>query len=585
VSGISLVGMADRNVRPRTGEGGEGAVHSAGGGGSGGAGGADGAGGAGGAGGAFGYRVPAQPNVSLSANGHPQMGVGNTLGLVSRMEVVEPNNRSFQNLPDTRRGQTQRIYVPDHKFKMVTFYSHKGGVAKTTNLYTTAFTLASAGERVLVVDADHQRNLTQFALSWSATHPPEGVVVNPRGSIANFSQQMGNEDTVLTAVEQVFYPPQDTPGTVRVPKLWRWRSMHNLYLLAGDERIHKLDELLAANAAQSSGEGAVQTAARKTFGAFYHAIKLIAFDHEIDTVLVDLSPSAGFFNRTVLLSSHYFCVPAQPDHFSQEAIKSITRYMPIWVGATHPMPGWGEAGGDVDGYTYRRIVQWSRSSMYPLPAVDANGHMMVRVDPGTDRLAVLPRLPKFLGLILSRVGYTGGMHPASYNIREFIGLVQDATADMIAILEQAPVPQGGCDLRAISMQTFVPGYYDIICDYALPADDGMRVDVKKGTITFVREFHQLSFLSQRLSMPVPGLNTGSELFLRFKAPEFQQAMEEYYESLADGHAAHSLVEPQHEDYFGTYSSADKQRLRDGIVRAFRSFERVARCIMDAPAFG
>ena len=48
---------------------------------------------------------------------------------------------------------------------IVAIYNQKGGVGKTTTTLIFGWMLAELGSRVLMVDADHQRNLTQFAFS------------------------------------------------------------------------------------------------------------------------------------------------------------------------------------------------------------------------------------------------------------------------------------------------------------------------------------------------------------------------------------------------------------------------------------
>src|SRR5690349_13337461 len=45
---------------------------------------------------------------------------------------------------------------------IIGLYNYKGGVGKTTNLIQIASTLARAGHRILMVDADPQCNLTSF---------------------------------------------------------------------------------------------------------------------------------------------------------------------------------------------------------------------------------------------------------------------------------------------------------------------------------------------------------------------------------------------------------------------------------------
>ena len=44
--------------------------------------------------------------------------------------------------------------------KIISFFNHKGGVGKTTNVHNIACALRELGKKVLVVDADPQMNMT-----------------------------------------------------------------------------------------------------------------------------------------------------------------------------------------------------------------------------------------------------------------------------------------------------------------------------------------------------------------------------------------------------------------------------------------
>jgi hypothetical protein len=45
---------------------------------------------------------------------------------------------------------------------------------------------------------------------------------------------------------------------------------------------------------------------------------------------VDLNPSLSAINQDFIVSTDYFILPASPDYFSQMAIKSIARILPLW---------------------------------------------------------------------------------------------------------------------------------------------------------------------------------------------------------------------------------------------------------------
>ena len=46
--------------------------------------------------------------------------------------------------------------------KIVSFFNVKGGVGKTTLTILTAIKLSKQGNKILIIDADTQANLTQF---------------------------------------------------------------------------------------------------------------------------------------------------------------------------------------------------------------------------------------------------------------------------------------------------------------------------------------------------------------------------------------------------------------------------------------
>ena len=47
---------------------------------------------------------------------------------------------------------------------IISFFNHKGGVGKTTQLYNLAWALSLKGKKVLMVDADSQCNLSTQCL-------------------------------------------------------------------------------------------------------------------------------------------------------------------------------------------------------------------------------------------------------------------------------------------------------------------------------------------------------------------------------------------------------------------------------------
>ena len=109
-------------------------------------------------------------------------------GLLGSVRVLDPLVDKHANRIDT--SSTYR----SHSFQIVSFMQNKGGVCKTTCSYTAAYGLAKAGQRVLYVDADGQRNGEETALS---RHIHEHF----DGDSEEFYEQADCHDTMLTALK------------------------------------------------------------------------------------------------------------------------------------------------------------------------------------------------------------------------------------------------------------------------------------------------------------------------------------------------------------------------------------------------
>ena len=73
-------------------------------------------------------------------------------------------------------GKTASAKKPKHPIKRVVFYSYKGGVGRTTALIQTAFQLARAGKRVVLVDMDVEAPGLQALLPPTDKPVEEGLI-------------------------------------------------------------------------------------------------------------------------------------------------------------------------------------------------------------------------------------------------------------------------------------------------------------------------------------------------------------------------------------------------------------------------
>ncbi|RYG98492.1 hypothetical protein EON65_51355 [archaeon] len=100
----------------------------------------------------------------------------------------------------------------------------------------------------------------------------------------------------------------------------------DLYLLPGSINITSFEENLAA------AETMKASFTRNIPGAIHHHLQQVGHAVGAKVILIDTSPSMGCLNRVVVMSSSYWLMPCQADHFSLEALKSARRNISnTWV--------------------------------------------------------------------------------------------------------------------------------------------------------------------------------------------------------------------------------------------------------------
>jgi cellulose biosynthesis protein BcsQ len=195
--------------------------------------------------------------------------------------------------------------------KKIAFFNHKGGVSKTTNVFHVGWMLAELGHKVLLVDADPQCNLT-------------GVILS-QGSFEEFERHyIDNPQQNLKAGLHPVFDGALAPLTAAQPLEVAGRD--GLYLLPGHLALSEY-EITLTLAHELSGS---VHALKNVPGAASHLLDITANAVEAEYVLIDLNPSLSSINQNLFLSSDGFVIPNSPDYFSQMAIHSLARVLPLW---------------------------------------------------------------------------------------------------------------------------------------------------------------------------------------------------------------------------------------------------------------
>ena len=171
--------------------------------------------------------------------------------------------------------------------KTIAFCNLKGGVGKTALTAHMAGPLLERGERVLLVDLDHQANLTSIFADGSTYNPDEG----PGVSSALFKNTPLSNLIVQTT--QTFYDENS--------------GLENLAILPADFDLVLLDRQLGND----------------LNAPFRLAELLKAQADNFDYAFLDTPPNLGMATRMALIASDGYVVPLAADTFSLQGVRRL----------------------------------------------------------------------------------------------------------------------------------------------------------------------------------------------------------------------------------------------------------------------
>lgn len=197
--------------------------------------------------------------------------------------------------------------IKSDRARSICFFNNKGGVGKTTLVANLAAQLAlNQEQRILVVDADPQCNLTQYLLqdedfsaTYAASNPSKTIydIIQPLSAGKGYSSQLPIRKIAKFGVD----------------------------LVAGDPRLALKEDWLAQDWRDAKAGG---TRGLRTTFIFSELILRAAKNY--DFIFFDMGPSLGAINRSILLSADYFVVPMSIDIFSLWAVKNIGEALRVW---------------------------------------------------------------------------------------------------------------------------------------------------------------------------------------------------------------------------------------------------------------
>ena len=194
--------------------------------------------------------------------------------------------------------------------KVVTFFNNKGGVGKTTlAVNTAAYIVKKLKKRVLFVDADPQSNATQMVV--------------PEQDWESIYSDNRNQRTLKNVFRPIFEGTPEINSKIYVYNK-KVNSEYRFYfdIILGHPEMSANEDLLS-DAWQKYDFGSL----RKTNWLYQLANK---FSDEYDIIFVDVGPSLGALNRSILLNSDYIVTPMGSDVFSLMGISNIGTWIKKW---------------------------------------------------------------------------------------------------------------------------------------------------------------------------------------------------------------------------------------------------------------
>ena len=195
--------------------------------------------------------------------------------------------------------------------KKISLFNHKGGVSKTTTTFNLGWMLAERGQRVVMVDADPQCNLTGMVLGYQG--PTE---------LEDFYEQ----DTKRNLKAGLAPAFESRPELIKPVECIPVQKREGLFLLPGHINLSEYEVTLGIAQELS---GSIQTL-QNLPGSISYLLEKTAERFDATYILIDMNPGLGSINQNLLMTSDYFIVPTSPDYFSVMAIDSLATVLPRW---------------------------------------------------------------------------------------------------------------------------------------------------------------------------------------------------------------------------------------------------------------
>ena len=216
--------------------------------------------------------------------------------------------------------------------KILSVFNNKGGVGKTTLTFHVANALAEMGNKVLMIDADPQCNLTIYALNQDYIHDlwyVEDDFIDEGYESSKKKLSVENYKGVLSHPRSLHFLLKPTEeGTGEYEQLPPpYHLTNNLDIIPGRLTLHLYEEKVASRWTDIyRGE----PLAIRTITKIRSLAEEYSKHYGYDYIIIDTSPSLGSLNKIIISTVDGFFIPALPDLFSIYGIRNIGKSLANW---------------------------------------------------------------------------------------------------------------------------------------------------------------------------------------------------------------------------------------------------------------
>lgn len=195
--------------------------------------------------------------------------------------------------------------------KVLTFFNNKGGVGKTTLAVNVASFLSTKHEkRILFIDADPQANSTQMMIpdeQWEEYYGGN----SSKSTLMSYLSPISEGDSTLNFGNDL---------------LRNGENRFHVDLIPGHPKLAIVEDILSD--AWNKCAGGDLGGFRKT-----NWLNLMKdhFREDYDFIIIDVGPSLGALNRSILLNTDFMLTPMGSDIFSLIGVSNISSWIGSWM--------------------------------------------------------------------------------------------------------------------------------------------------------------------------------------------------------------------------------------------------------------